>query len=85
MWWFAWGVVAAGLSAAETLPLEDFSRPALVEQAKLSPDGQYVAFLREYEGRTTLFLNDLKRGTLSRVEPADAKRTFVSKDIREFD
>ena len=84
MWWFAWVIVDAGLSAAEIIPLEDFSRPALVEQAKLSPDGQYVAFLREYEGRTKLFLTDLEQRTLSRVEPADAKRTFVSKDIREF-
>ena len=85
MWWFAGAVVAAGLSAAETIPIEDFAKPALVSQAKLSPDGQYVAFLREYEGRTMLFLTDLKQRTLSRVEPADAKHTFVSKDIREFD
>jgi dipeptidyl aminopeptidase/acylaminoacyl peptidase len=84
IWWFAWVVVAAGLSAAETIPVEDFARPALVSQAKLSPDGQYAAFLREYEGRTMLFLTDLKQRTLSRVEPADVKGTLVSKEIREF-
>ena len=85
MWWFAGAVVVAGLSAAETIPIEDFAKPALVSQAKLSPDGQSVAFLREYEGRTRLFLTDLKQRTLSRIEPADVKRTFVSKDIRTFD
>ena len=85
MWWFAGVVVVAGLSAAETIPVEDFAKPALVSQAKLSPDGQYVAFLREYEGRTRLFLTDLKQRTLSRIEPADVKRTLVSKDIRGFD
>ena len=75
---------AAGLSAAGVIPVEDFSRPALVSQARLSPDGQYVAFLREDKGRTKLFLTDLKQRTLSNVEPADARGTFVSEDIREF-
>ena len=84
MRWFAWVAVAVGLSAADPIPVEDFAQPALISHAKLSPDGQYVAFLREDEGRAKLFLTDLKQRTLSRVEPADAKGLYVSREIREF-
>jgi dipeptidyl aminopeptidase/acylaminoacyl peptidase len=82
--WFTSAIVAAQLSAAGAIPVEDFSRPALISQAELSPDGEYVAFLREEQGRTKLFLSDLKQRTLSKVEPADAKGTFASKNIKEF-
>jgi dipeptidyl aminopeptidase/acylaminoacyl peptidase len=83
-WWFGCVILAAGLSAAESIPVEDFARPALVNHAQISPDGQYVAFLREDEGRTKLFLTDLKQRTLTHLEPADAKGLFVPKEIREF-
>jgi dipeptidyl aminopeptidase/acylaminoacyl peptidase len=84
IWWFVGMTVAASLSAAESIPVDDFARPPLVSQMALSPDGQYVAFLREVGGRKTLFLSDLKTRQLSEVHPADARGTFQSKDVRWF-
>jgi dipeptidyl aminopeptidase/acylaminoacyl peptidase len=83
--WIVCTVIAGSLSAAGTIPLEDFARAPQVGRAMLSPDGQYVAFLRENEGRETLFLTDLKRGMVSRVDPAEARGTFASKEVRWFD
>ncbi len=76
--------IAAGLSAAEMIPIEDFARPPAVSHLRLSPDGQSVAFEREFEGRESLFLTDLKSRRLSRVRPATAQRTFEDKDIGWF-
>ena len=84
-WWFVCTLIAAGLSAAERIPLEDFGRAPLVARAELSPDGQYVAFLRETEGKQTLFLTDLKTKQLSRIEPADMRGTFASKEVGPFE
>lgn len=85
MWWLVWVIAAVGGEAAPTVPIEDFARPAAVAQAKLSPDGRHVAFLREYEGRQTLFLSDLKEAKLSRIVPAAERHTFENKDVLWFE
>ena len=82
--WLVGGLAATGLMAADAIPIEDFARLPLVTQAKLSPDGRYVAFLRDVEGKSTLFLSDLEHRTLSNLQPADVRGTFTSQDVRWF-
>ena len=36
--------------AADLIPIEDFARPATYSDVRLSPDGQYCAFLHEVDG-----------------------------------
>jgi len=78
-------LAATGLVAAENIPIENFARLPLVTQAKISPDGEYVAFLRDVDGRAMLFLTDLESRTLSNLEPGEMRRTHASQEIRWFD
>jgi len=79
-----WALAATGLVAAENIPIEDFARLPLVTQAKLSPDGEYVAFLRDVDGKATLFLTDLAHRTLTNLRPAEVRGTFAAQDVRWF-
>jgi dipeptidyl aminopeptidase/acylaminoacyl peptidase len=85
MWWLAWVIAAVGGEAAPAVPIEDFARPAAVTHAKLSPDGQYVAYLREYEGKQTLFLSDLRTAKPTRVVPRAERNTFETQDVLSFE
>lgn len=54
---------AAFLTAAERLPIEDFAREPDAARVRLSPDGQSIAFLRNYSGRASLFVSEIgKKG-----------------------
>ncbi len=83
-WRLVWALAAVGLVAAERVPVEDFARSPLASRMALSPDSQYVAFLREADGRQTLFLSDLKTRQLRRVRPADSRRALTAKDVPWF-
>jgi dipeptidyl aminopeptidase/acylaminoacyl peptidase len=52
----ALGLAALCVSAraADLIPIEDFARPAMYSDVRLSPDGQYCAFLREVDGYSML-------------------------------
>src|ERR1700722_15360454 len=54
---------SAGVVADEStglVPTEDFARAPLYSQVQISPDGQTLAFLREFEGKPVLMFADLK-------------------------
>jgi len=40
--------------AVDLIPIEDFARPPKYSDVRLSPDGQYCAFLHDVDGRSTL-------------------------------
>jgi dipeptidyl aminopeptidase/acylaminoacyl peptidase len=61
--------IGAALQAAEDIPTEDFARMPDFSQMKLSPDGQFVAFLQEHEGRPTLFFRDLQNKETTNIDP----------------
>ncbi len=85
IWWFAGLIVAASLSAAESIPVDDFARSPQVSHMEISPDAKNVAFLREVNGRETLFFSDLATRQVVEVHPADARGTFASKDVARFE
>jgi dipeptidyl aminopeptidase/acylaminoacyl peptidase len=57
----AFGLAALCVSAraADLIPIEDFARPALYDDARLAPDGKTCAFTRQVEGRDALFFADV--------------------------
>jgi dipeptidyl aminopeptidase/acylaminoacyl peptidase len=61
--------IMGGLRAAEDIPIEDFARGPEFSQMKLSPDGQFVAFLQEHEGKATLFFRDLQKKETTNIDP----------------
>jgi len=71
----SWALLAAGCGrAAEpagrtTVPTEDFARPADFSLMQLSPDGKYVAFLREMQGDPRLFFLEIDTMKPARVDP----------------
>jgi len=73
------------MSAVERLPVENFSRNASVEQARLSPDGRRVAFLRERNGRATLHFADLETKKVSWLDLGEAvMRNDAPKEVASF-
>jgi dipeptidyl aminopeptidase/acylaminoacyl peptidase len=50
---------ACALAAAEPVPVEKFASGAQFSQAKLSPDGNYVAYIKEIDGSRWLTILDL--------------------------
>jgi dipeptidyl aminopeptidase/acylaminoacyl peptidase len=57
----ALGLAALCVSAraADLVPIEDFARPNLYDDARLAPDGKTCAFTRQIEGRDALFFADV--------------------------
>ena len=71
----SFGLLACAITAAhaaDRLPIEDFSRDPTTAQAKLSPDGKRLAFLRDYEGRPELHITDIDQGQISRLDLGEA-------------
>ncbi|HZP60469.1 MAG TPA: S9 family peptidase [Opitutaceae bacterium] len=85
-WLAACAALSAALPAAEIIPVEDFARAPAFSHMQLSPDGQHLAFLREYEGSPTLFFADIgaTKKQIVRVDPGyvpdanDARREINS-------
>ena len=53
------------------MPVEDFARPPQISHLKLSPDGQYVAFLRQVDERYTVMFADLANTKFARIDPGE--------------
>jgi dipeptidyl aminopeptidase/acylaminoacyl peptidase len=69
------GLLLLALTAAqavERLPIEDFSREPTTVHAQLSPDGQRLAFLREYLGKPTLHVAGIDDKQVSRLDLGEA-------------
>ena len=61
------------LRAVERLPIDYFAKEPATNRAQLSPDGKRLAFLREYGGRTTLFILDIDQKKVSRLDVGEAE------------
>ncbi len=60
---------AATLAAAELIPVEKFAAGAQFSQAKLSPDGNFVAYIKEDDGTRWLTLLDLETKKAVKYDP----------------
>jgi dipeptidyl aminopeptidase/acylaminoacyl peptidase len=81
--WFV--VVVSVTSAVERLPIEDFARQPDTSRAQLSPDGESLAFLRDYGQRTMLHVDELDTGRHVRLEVGGARLVNnVPKEVESF-
>jgi dipeptidyl aminopeptidase/acylaminoacyl peptidase len=72
-------------TAIERLPVEDFSRDAVMSRARLSPDGRRVAFVKDFQGRSSLHIFDLEAKKVSRLDLGEAAmRNDATKDVGGF-
>lgn len=60
------------ITAKERLPIEDFARTPDTTEARLSPDGRYLAFIRDYAGRPLLHVAKIDAQYLSRLDLGEA-------------
>jgi len=72
----AWCVSAR---AVDLIPIEDFARPELYSDVRLSPDGQYCAFMHDYYGHMKL---DFANMAEVKVKGYDPGRASGSEDER---
>ncbi len=56
------------LIAAERPPVADFARTPIISQARLSPDGESLAFIRDYGGRLHLCVLNLNTDQITRFQ-----------------
>lgn len=78
--------LSVATAATPRLPIEDFAREPDTARARLSPDGKFLAFVRNFNGRPQLHVAELDSKKLSRLDLGEA--TVVngaSKDIGAFD
>ncbi len=64
---------AAISQAVERLPVEDFGREPETADARLSPDGKSLAFLREHRGLRKLHIVDLGTNNITRLNVGEAE------------
>jgi dipeptidyl aminopeptidase/acylaminoacyl peptidase len=74
----AFGLLLVNASGAQPIPVEDFVRQPNVSLPKLSPDGNYLAFLARSGARLGLSVIDIEKRT------ANWAATLVDTDIVEF-
>ena len=72
-WLLAGLLPVMALRAVERLPIDYFAKEPATNRAQLSPDGKRLAFLREYGGRTTLFILDIDQKKVSRLDVGEAE------------
>ena len=72
--------------AVERPPVEDFTRTPQIRDMELSPDGQSVAFLGDFSGRTHLCVMDFAKGKnyRFRIGEADFGDTPMPKEVYEY-
>ena len=83
-WMVAVVAIGAALQAAETIPVEDFARVPEFSHLQLSPDGQFFAFLREHEGKPTLYFCDMQNRKTTGVDPGRVPVLGASKEVVSF-
>ena len=78
-------LLATPAPAIDRLPVEDFSREPSTSHARLSPDGKRLAFIREHREHATLFITDIDKGKLSRLDLGGVMdRNTSNKEVGEF-
>lgn len=69
--------------AVERLPIEDFAREPEMARTKMSPNGQYIAFLREDSGRMMVYVKALDEKKGWSIDPGTAP--FANDALKEVD
>jgi Tol biopolymer transport system component len=49
------------------IPLEDFFKNPEKSKMLLSPDGEYVSFIKNYKNRANIFVQDLQSGKIQQL------------------
>ena len=82
----ALGLVTLCVSAraADSIPIEDFAKPATCSKVQLAPDGQYLAFIRQNEGVPTLFFASLDKMTKQPIALGSYHETPIPLEARRF-
>ncbi|MEO7600240.1 MAG: S9 family peptidase [Opitutus sp.] len=86
-----WIVVVASFAAVtalaiERVPIEDFARQPETTQARLAPDGEHYAFLRDHLGLTKLHVADVANREVVRLNIGTAKlMEGAPKEVLSFD
>lgn len=75
----------ASLLAVDRVPVATFAKPRDFYNARLSPDGKCVAFLKDEEGKTWLHFLDLEKKKLTRVDPGKTLDGLYPKEVAGFD
>ena len=71
--------------AGTLLPVEDFVRPPQFSNLQISPDGQYLAFLRQFDERETVVFADLAHLKFAKIAPGEFNIGFhFSREIISF-
>jgi dipeptidyl aminopeptidase/acylaminoacyl peptidase len=83
-WMVAVVAIGAALRAAGIIPVEDFARVPEFSHMQLSPDGRFFAFLREHEGKPTLFFSDMQSRETTGVDPGKIPLLGVSNEVISF-
>lgn len=65
-------VTLAAAHAAQRLPIEDFAREPATSRARLSPDGKFLAFVRNYADRPQLHVSEIDSKNLTRLDLGEA-------------
>ncbi len=77
-WMFLAGLILASgcVRAAELVPLADFARHAQFKDAKVSPDGKYLAATAVVDGNVVLSMIDLANSSALTVRPRNGDDVF---------
>ncbi len=80
------GALPASTPAAITrLPIADFARQPEMMRVSLSPDGQRIAFLREFNNRLVLHVMELESKKIARIGIGDAPwANGAPREVRSF-
>ncbi|WP_221032370.1 alpha/beta hydrolase family protein [Actomonas aquatica] len=82
----ALAAVTLPLSAAERPPVADFARTPIISQARLSPNGEALAFTRDYGGQQHLCVLDLTTDQITRFKIGSVpyNGTPMPKEVHRF-
>ncbi len=80
-------MVAGFLPAAERPPVADFARTPIISHARLSPNGEAIAFIRDYGGTVHLCVLDLNTEQITRfkIGTVDFNGTPMAKEVGKFE
>ncbi len=71
--------------AIERLPVEDFAREPEISHARLSPDGKYLAFIRDYNERAVLHVTEIGSNEVTRLDIGEAALAYdTPKPVRRL-
>jgi dipeptidyl aminopeptidase/acylaminoacyl peptidase len=78
-------VLCVSVHAADLIPIEDFARPAKFTDIRLSPDGEYVGFAREYDGEKRMCFADVATMKMTALDLGKGKLVPGDLGVGEFE